>query len=242
MKKYVLIGAIVFIGAGVGFAPAGLIARGLAGVEDIELIEARGTVWRGGGRLLLQGHDLGRLTWRFAPATLIGLKLGHDWTLEHPDGPLTGTASAGFSTAYVTVNGVVAAAAVNPWLRPYDISLAGEFTLDEVALDIEHGSHTVEHVRGAAEWSGGTVGYTLGGLLQSAALPPLQAVLDTPSGKPRAIVRGRQDPTPLLVAELGDAGFVKVGITKRLTEILGNPWVGNAADDAVVLEVEEQFF
>ena len=242
MKKYIFIGTLVFLCVAIALAPARLIARGLEGVEDVELLETRGTVWQGDSRLLVQGRDMGALSWRFDASSLLRLTPGHLWALQHPAGPLDGHASVDLAQAHVIVRGTLGAEAVNPWLQPYDISLTGNFTLTDVSIDLDHDSGRVRRVAGSVDWQGGRVGYTLGGLLKSTSLPPLQALLHTPETIPMATVRATGETTPLMIAQLGDSGFVKVGITKLLTDMLGNPWAGNAADDAIVLEVEEQFF
>ena len=48
--------------------------------------------------------------------------------------------------------------------------------------------------------------------------------------------------TDEISAALKTDGFARIGLTKLLTTLLGNPYPGNHADAAVVLEVEEQVF
>jgi hypothetical protein len=83
------------------------------------------------------------------------------------------------------------------------------------------------------------VTYLLSGKLYNSALPPMRALLGP---GPEAIAFATGDETPLLLARLEPNGFAKVGVTKYLTKILGNPWPGGDPDHAVVLEVEEQVF
>jgi hypothetical protein len=59
---------------------------------------------------------------------------------------------------------------------------------------------------------------------------------------PKAVAYATGESTPLLHAALADNGFVRVGVTKYLTAMLGQPWPGSDPDHAVVLEVEEQVF
>lgn len=78
----------------------------------------------------------------------------------------------------------------------------------------------------------------------------MAAELAKGSGGPVAMVRsaGRisgknvNHATPLIEVTLGYDGFVRVGVTKALTNMLNSPWPGNDPDQAIVLQVEEQIF
>ena len=59
---------------------------------------------------------------------------------------------------------------------------------------------------------------------------------------PTAVAFADGDTTPLLHAELKTNGFARIGVTKYLTKMAGNPWPGGDPDHAIVLEVEEQVF
>ena len=59
---------------------------------------------------------------------------------------------------------------------------------------------------------------------------------------PVAVAYATGESTPLLQAALTGNGFARIGVTKYLTRLLGQPWPGGDPDHAVVLEVEEQVF
>ena len=99
----------------------------------------------------------------------------------------------------------------------------------------------VEAARGTLAWSGGRVRYALSQRSRTARLPPLRARLGF-ADVPEARVFAVGNRTPLLEAQLLDSGFARIGVTKRLTKMLNDPWPGGGADHEVVLAVEEKIF
>ena len=61
MKRYLIIGSLLFLGFAIGFAPAGLLDRALSANTPADLIEPRGTLWRGQGQLITPQLALGQL-------------------------------------------------------------------------------------------------------------------------------------------------------------------------------------
>ena len=55
MKRYILLGILTFVGAAIVFAPAGIIPRVLSTTPNLDMVDARGTLWRGQGQLLAAG-------------------------------------------------------------------------------------------------------------------------------------------------------------------------------------------
>ncbi len=138
----------------------------------------------------------------------------------------------------MTLGGTAAAAFANRWLAPYDIVIAGDLEFQgaqvRVPYDVAGG-----RAGGALTWEGGPVRYRLGSRTHAGQLPPLVAYLGDGL---EAMVYPQDGQTPLLLAEILPNGFVRIGVTKLMTELAGNPWPGSNADHEVVLEVEEQLF
>ncbi|NOX49480.1 MAG: type II secretion system protein N [Gammaproteobacteria bacterium] len=241
MKRYILFGVIAFVLAMIVMAPAGLINRVTDRMPGVNLLDTAGSIWNGQGHLLIQGQDYGQLNWQFRPSTLVFLTPTFDWYLSHPQGELRGTAGSSLRSGNLTIQGSVAAAVVNPSLAIYDIHIRGEFTFTDVLAELSHANRTVVDIGGHIDWSGGLVRYTLAGQLQEVELPALTARLQmTDTNTAQAVVYPVDQQTPLMIASMGENGFVKVGITKLFTKMLHNPWPGSDPDHAVVLEVEEQ--
>jgi len=243
MKKYFFVGTLIFLCVAIALAPARIVSRILEDVDGIDLLDPQGTVWRGNGLLLVQGERFGQLVFSFRPASLLALTPEYDWALEHPAGPLEGQASADTKTIYATINGTFAAAAINPWLAPYDINLSGDFTLENLSLSSPHGAAYPSSAEGVITWSGGRTRYTLGGLLREQQLGSLRAVFaPNEDGEVGAIVSQANDAVPLIVASLARSGFTKIGVTQAFTQLLGTPYPSQGDPAAVVIQIEEQFF
>ena len=237
VRGLVLLGVLAFLSFCVAFAPARLLAPLAERIDGAALTGTAGTVWSGSGRLLFEGRDRGHLSWSFRPETLLKLFPGFDWTLaaEHLD--LGGRVNLAPGRAALSMGGSVDAAAINPWLAAYELSLGGSFEVRDLYLQIA--GARPDNTRGGIAWSGGRVQYVLSQRSMTANLPPLEARLTFAEG-PEAVVVAEGDSTPLLEAQLLDSGFARIGVTMLLTRMLGQPWPGGGPDDKVVLAVEEK--
>lgn len=238
-KALAALGALAFLGFCILLAPAGLLGWAVERVPGLSLVQAQGTLWSGEGRLLFQGQDWGRLAWLFRPAALLRLSLGFSWTLGANDRQLAGALDLAPGRISLAAEGALDAAPVNFWLAEYDLRLEGDFQIDAMRIDM--GDNRVPDIRGAVHWSGGAVQYVLSCRSQTVQLPALVARLGF-NEKRTAKVFVEGSDIPLLEVRLLEDGFVKIGMTKRLTQLVDDPWPGKSADDAVVLAVEEKLF
>ena len=241
MRKGLIAGTILFLAILLIRAPAGLISLVIDDNLPVTLLEPQGTLWTGGAELLFNATSSGRVHWSFKPLTLMQGNIGYDLTLTGTSirldaNLLTGLVS-GMSRQNAIVSGSVDASFVNVFMAPYDIELSGEFLLNAVNISVQ--DRRIEQSAGSVTWDGGPVRYVLSGILHRTSLPAMHARLGP---GPVAVVFALDDPTPLLHAELKQNGFARIGVTKYLTKILGNPWPGGDPDHEVVLEVEEQVF
>lgn len=243
MIRYLIAGLLLFLGFAVVFAPAGLLDRGLERNSQADLTDTRGTLWQGQANLLINRQALGMVHWDFAATSLLQLAPRYDWRLEGGGKHLNGSAAITLNTAQASAQGSIDSSAINPMLQRYDIFVNGQFQLQPTRITWLTDANQAADLDGQLDWSGGLVRYTLSGILRETTLPPLSAFLRmSDQNLPEAVVYVTGEQTPLMMAALGDNGFVKVSITKLFTKLLGNPWPGSDPDHAVVIEVEEQIF
>lgn len=243
MIRYVLVGLVLFIGFAVSFAPATLLKPLIENNTQARLSALRGSVWQGQAQLQVKQIALGQLDWDLQIASILQASPRYNWSLDRQGWQLTGIAGADFNNLRITANGAVQASAVNEWLSAYDITLSGSFDIINLMLAADHNGAVLSQVDGQIYWSGGRVRYILSGLLSETTLPEMTAYLNlNAQGMPQAIVYAQENESPLLIASQGSEGFIKIGITKLLTKMLGKPWPGSDPDHAIVLEIEEQVF
>lgn len=234
-----VLGILAFLIFCILLAPAGLLGRVAERVPGLSLAQTQGTVWSGEGRLLLQGQDQGRIAWSFRPSTLLQLFPGCSWSLSADDLRLAGTLNLAPGRISLAADGSLDAAVVNFWLAPYNLHLDGDFQVDAMRVDM--GDNRALNIQGAVRWSGGAVRYVLSRRSRTAQLPPLAARLGLDEGQAAQVFAEGSD-IPLLEARLLGDGFVKIGLTRRLTQLVDEPWPGASADDELVVAVEEKLF
>ena len=237
MRKFLLIGGAVFFALLIVRAPAGLLRLAVPDQGPITLVHLRGTLWDGRGALLVEGVSIGDLAWELTPGTLLQGALGYELALSADNAEISGTIAARPADVDLALSGSIEASFLNEWLARYDIFLAGTFTLEAVRLQAT--DRHLTNAAGVVRWTGGPVRYILSGTLSNASLPAMNAVLGP---GPTATVYPERGQIPVLTAEMLQNGFARVGMTKHLTRLLGNPWPGSDPDHTVVLEVEQQLF
>lgn len=237
MRKAVAIGVVVFLVVLVARAPAGLLRTALESTGRATLLDVSGTLWSGAGQLLIERQPWGSVTWDLQPVTLLQGRLRYHVKLSGSNHQLDGDVDVMPESSRLILSGDVASSAVNPWLRPYDITLSGTFSLANATLSLHGGVPSAAD--GEITWTGGPVTYRLSGTTSTGNLPEMTALLGP---GPEAVVFPTGGQTPLLQMSLQKNGFAKVGVTKLLTKLLNSPWPGADPDHAVVLEVEEQVF
>lgn len=237
MRKAIVAGILVFLILVLIRIPAGIIHTFVPDGSQIRVLSPEGTLWNGSGELLVQGISTGIVNWSVQPSTILQGRLGYELALSGAGIDIDASLETGLATTKASINGTVEGAFVNRWLAPYHIELDGVFHLADVKLILEE--RLLTGLDGRLSWDGGPIRYRLSGIMHDSALPPMLADLGP---GPAAVAYARGESTPLLQAALGDNGFARIGVTKYLTRILGQPWPGSDPDHAVVLEVEEQVF
>ena len=237
-KKYTLYCAAAVVLAIVALAPARTLTAFAESPDGVTVYSVSGLWWRGNANLVLRGYSAGELSWYFNPLALFLADLRFDWQLQGADMQLAGLAGIGFGgTTTVEASGEVAAAAINPVLATYHIELPGTFQVDGLLVRVEDDELAVA---GTLDWNGGPTNYRLSGRTFEIDMPPMAAVLETKAGQPTLTVRDAADGIRLLVLALDAEGWLRIDVTKRLTDLAGKPWPGTAQDEEVVVSVQEK--
>ena len=236
--RTIALGILAFALFCAALAPAGLLAVLIERIGGVSLAATAGTLWSGSGALRRQGLSLGQLHWSFEPVTLMQFAPGYAWRLAGDSLDLHGRMTFQGDAIELSASGAVGAAAVNAGLAAYDIRLGGGFNIE--GLDATVTAEGLQRLDGRGRWSGGVVSYALGSQSHTALLPPMQAEAQSPPVRARAFAEAGS--TLLIQAEIMDGGYVKIGITRRLLQLLNQPWAGSGADDEIVVSVEEAIF
>ena len=220
-------------------APARLLDRFLGDALPISLARTAGTTWNGEADISARGHDLGRASWTFDPASLVRGAVGASWQVSGTNHSLRGKAQVSVAETDVAIDGHIDADFVNRVLSNYHIRLQGTFELEGIALTFTGGRPTA--AAGTVNWDGGTARYRLAGEIANAFLPPMQAVLSLNSdGHPQAEAFANDIPAPLIRARLDSNGWLHLAISRRFATLAGRPWPGTGPPDEMVLEVAEK--
>lgn len=239
--RYVLLGLATFVVCLVLFAPAAPIRAGLQRIPGLLAGSPSGSMWNGSAEITYHGARLGRLSWSYRPQDLLRLRVGYRYALDGPFQRLEGVASLSATASTASVAGSVDATLLTDLLARYDISIGGEFNIPS-ALEVEAPHNGPPRATGELRWSGGPVQYRLSNVTHNITLPELVAYVETPATGPSATVYARNDDTPLLLASIQPDGWVSIGVTRRFTELVGQPWVGTQSPQTVVMEVQEKLF
>lgn len=221
-------------------APARLLDRLLGDALPISLSHSAGTIWNGEANVEAHGHDLGRASWNFDPATLMQGAMGLRWRISGPSLSLAGKAQASPDTTDISANGKINADFVNHLLSNYHIQLSGTFELNGVTLTFTDAPYP-RAAAGTLNWTGGPTRYRLAGEIENVTLPPMQAILSlTKDGHPQAETFTPNVPAPLIRTRLAPDGWLHIAVTRRFTTLAGQPWPTSGPADEIVVEVAEK--
>ena len=221
-------------------APARLLDQLLGDAVPVVLSRAAGTIWNGEADITARGHDLGRASWTFDPASLLQGAIGARWRISGVDHSLHGTVQASFGESELSLGGYVDADFVNRLLSEYHIRLRGTFELDGIALTFTDGPHPTT-AQGTLAWNGGATRYRLAGEIEDVTLPPMQATLSlNQAGHPQAEAFTDDVTAPLIRAHLDPDGWLHIAISRHFTTLAGRPWPGTGPPDQMVVEVAER--
>ena len=239
--KYLWVGLATFALFAIVFAPASIVTGQLQRLPGATATGTSGTLWSGSTNVIISGARVGTVEWRLAPTEALRGRVGFDVELTESTHFIEGRLSSSVSAVEGNFAGRVSALAIDDLLRRYDIVLPGEFVIDDLKAHLTHGAR-LPMLNGEVHWSGGAVRWRMSGRNFAKSLPPLVAFVDSTTGTPKMTVYQPDDNTPLLLLSAETTGWVTIGVTKRFTELVDQPWAGNEPGHGVVLEVQEKLF
>ena len=257
--RYILIGLVTLFICAVFFAPASLLEKGLESSTELSISDTRGSLWYGSALLSMPGKVQvfapGRLEWAFIPQALFSLCLSYDVELLSETYAFNGRVCRSKDTIEISGDLDLHSSLLNELLANYDMQVTGVLQMSAFRLAFRPDSLSatrlpvIEDLSAQMYWSGGSVQYRLSGLNHALNLPPMQGDLGLENGSPnmrvyeQSVKGGNSEQKariPLILGDLDQNGWISIGITKKFTKLLKQPWPGNVPDHAVVLEVQEK--
>ena len=238
-RQLLLLGLVFFLSFLVIFLPASSIRLVTNAIPAIDFSTTEGSIWNGNGRMRISKLYVGLLRWSVDPVQLVFGKLAFEWVLEDQSHTFGGSATIRLGGMAFSFDGLIEAETINRVLAAYNMNLNGTLHLRSVKATINKSEGQIR-IRGDMRWDGGTVQYRMSNQRFQTELPALLGELQMVEGVPSMTVRSETDNTPLLRARLDNDGWVHIGITKRFTRLIGQPWQGNEPDPAIVMEVSEK--
>ena len=238
-RQLLLLGLVFFLSFLVIFLPASSIRLVTNAIPAIDFSTTEGSIWNGNGRMRISKLYVGLLRWSVDPVQLVFGKLAFEWVLEDQSHTFGGSATIRLGGMAFSFDGLIKAETINRVLAAYNMNLNGTLHLRSVKATINKSEDQIR-IQGDMRWDGGTVQYRMSNQRFQTELPALLGELQMVEGVPSMTVRSETDNTPLLRARLDNDGWVHIGITKRFTRLIGQPWQGNEPDPAIVMEVSEK--
>ncbi|MFP6823524.1 MAG: type II secretion system protein N [Pseudomonadales bacterium] len=238
-RQLLLLGLVFFLSFLVIFLPASSIRLVTNAIPAIDFSTTEGSIWNGNGRMRISKLYVGLLRWSVDPVQLVFGKLAFEWVLEDQSHTFGGSATIRLGGMAFSFDGLIEAETINRVLAAYNMNLNGTLHLRSVKATINKSEGQIR-IRGDMRWDGGTVQYRMSNQRFQTELPALLGELQMVEGVPSMTVRSETDNTPLIRARLDNDGWVHIGITKRFTRLIGQPWQGNEPDPAIVMEVSEK--
>ena len=238
-RQLLFLGLVFFLSFLVIFLPASSIRFVTNAIPAIDFSTTEGSIWNGSGRLRVTKLYAGSLSWSVDPVQLVFGKLAIEWVLEERTHTFGGAATIRLGSMAFSFDGLIEAATINRVLAPYNMNLNGALHLRSIKATINKSEGPIR-IQGHMRWDGGTVQYHMSNQRFQRELPALLGELQMVEGIPSMTVRSETDDTPLIRARLDDDGWIHIGITKRFTRLIGQPWQGSEPDPAIVMEVSEK--
>jgi hypothetical protein len=239
MARHLLIGFIILLGMAVYTAPATLVSLIIGGDKPLRLAKAEGSLWAGKAAVIFKEQPIGQLNWSFAPLTLLRGDLEFTWSLEGAAHEASGEVKVDFNRWTIMATSTIESDSIRKILKPYQIEVGGKLTITKLEAMGTHKGNSPTY-SGTVNWTGGEVRYQLSRRTHKTTLPPLFASIETKNREPTLVAHTKKNELPLMKLKLDKDGWVHVGITKEFLQLVGQPWIGNGPNHAIVIEVTEQ--
>lgn len=150
MKKYIFIGAAVFLLAMIAYVPASVAAKFLP--NNIVASQFQGNLWNGSAAsFIVDKIDYGSVKWKIKSSCFLWLKLCADIHQSHTDIESAFHLKMRGSTEINNLTASGNADILSPLVKDYGISLSGNFDAD--MQDIQFDANGIQRLRGKMNFS-----------------------------------------------------------------------------------------
>lgn len=206
--------------------------------EQVQIHQVSGRLWQGAAGLSVNSRPL-RFSWRLGAPSISELGLPLNFSLESAHSQLKGRLDLSWpAEAQLAADGVINIREFEDLIRRSGgAMLEGEVAVEQLTLAWNDGEFGNGH--GLARWPGGEVTWPMGGGLQSAEFPPMEASLNAQSGRASLSVSQQGQSEPAADADLFQDGMLEIRVYKRMIDLAGQSWSGAASPGDVVFRVRQ---
>lgn len=242
MKRVLIVLAVAVVLAAVIVALPARVFAMLLNDYDVHLLDASGTVWNGSAQLVVPGTNLGALKWAIVPQRLLRAKLEYNISVDSPSLQVSGTLAKGFAKTSLIANAEVQSPIVNSILLHYEMKISGSIHIEDVNV-LVNGKNEISSLVGTVRWDGGKSRYRAGDETREIDLPPMVGEFSTTEGDVILTAVDGHDDTELLNARLeASSGWLHIGLTRQMFDLVQMPWDSQGPAGAEVFKVSRQVF
>ncbi|MEX0603761.1 MAG: type II secretion system protein N [Marinobacter sp.] len=237
-----LAGLLVYLIALVFLLPAGWVWQWVSPQVNlppqVQVNQVSGQLWNGAAGFTFAGHPL-RLSWDIETPSLLNLSIPMAFSLDSARSGLDGRASVAWpGSAKLTARGSIRVREFEDLIRRSGgAMLVGDVVIDQLVLAWVDGEFS--DGQGRARWAGGEVTWPMGGSVQSADFPPMEATLNASSGRMAMAILQQGENEPAANADIFPDGVLEIRVYKRMIDLAGQSWSGAASPGDVIFRVRQ---
>lgn len=237
-----LAGLLVYFVALVFLLPAGWAWQWLSPQvklpPQVTINQVSGQLWEGAAGFTFAGRPL-RLSWNIETPSLLDLTLPLSFSLNSAQSEVDGRLSLSWpDDATLTARGHVRVREFEDLIRRSGgAMLTGDVVIER--LDLEWIDGEFGDGQGLARWSGGEVTWPVGGGVQSADFPPMEATLNAAAGRMSMAILQQGESEPAANADIFPDGMLEIRVYKRMIDLAGQSWSGAASPGDVIFRVRQ---
>lgn len=237
-----LIGLLVYLITLVILLPAGWawqwVSPHVTVPPQIKVNQVSGRLWSGAAGFTFAGRPL-RLSWGLEMPAFRNLTLPLSFSLDSEQSTLNGRLALSWpDSANLAARGRVRVREFEDLIqRSGGAMLAGDVVIERLALEWIDGEFG--DGQGLARWSGGEVTWPMGGGVQSADFPPMEATLDAAAGRMSLAILQQGESEPAANADVFPDGMLEIRVYKRMVDLAGQSWSGAAGPGDVIFRVRQ---
>lgn len=237
-----LAGLLVYLVALVFLLPAGWVWQWVSPQVNlppqIKINQVSGQLWNGAAGFTFDGRPL-RLSWDIEAPSLLDLTVPLAFSLNTAQSGLNGQLSLSWpDDATLTARGQVRVREFEDLIRRSGgAMLAGDVVIERLELEWTDGEFG--DGQGLARWAGGDVTWPMGGGVQSADFPPMEATLNAAAGRMSMAILQQGVSEPAANADIFPDGILEIRVYKRMIDLAGQSWSGAASPGDVIFRVRQ---